>query len=184
MPKQVSENRPEINFSWQGYGGYLLAALPEYGPEGEQKANHFLKPGNSQPRQGLSFPADISWQRAHTDSCHSACTLSCIDLAGGTKENRRMCSDRIADDRSQNTTLRISDGTAEDGSAQIPGGPLTPNAQANPEFAKWWRRWISRVQRMNVRRVREARRVKIERRDNNSRHLRGIPGDAEFKRYL
>lgn len=97
-----------------------------------------------------------------------------------------MHSDRIVDDRSQNTSLRIADGTAEDGATQTPGGPLIPNPQANPEFTKWWRRWISRVHRMNVKRVRETRRVKLERREGNTgaSPVRKLAADAEFKRYL
>ena len=40
--------------------------------------------------------------------------------------------------------------------------------EGNPEFAKWWRRWVSRVQRMSIRRNLPARHARLERPDEVS----------------
>jgi hypothetical protein len=72
-------------------------------------------------------------------------------------------------------------------SAQNQGGDLMGQVQGNPEFTKWWRRWISRVQRMHVRKNLLARRPRIERHDeirHRNPDLKGASRDCEFKRYL
>ena len=60
---------------------------------------------------------------------------------------------------------------------------LIPNSAANPEFAKWWRRWASRVRRISVRKH-PARRIKIDPRDSDPKAARSISAECEFKRYL
>ena len=62
--------------------------------------------------------------------------------------------------------------------------------EGNPEFAKWWRCWVSRVQRMSVRRNLPARHAKFEPRDEVRHHnpdwhgAKAASRDCEFKRYL
>jgi hypothetical protein len=70
------------------------------------------------------------------------------------------------------------------------GGPLIDKVQGNPEFTRWWKRWVSRVQRMSVRKNLSGRRLKLERRDE-TRHrnpdmpaARGTSRECEFKRFL
>ena len=75
------------------------------------------------------------------------------------------------------------------GDAPIQGGDLIENVQGNPEFTKWWMRWVSRVQRMGARRNFPLRpRSRIERHDESRstsrRTARTSPMDCEFKRYL
>jgi hypothetical protein len=62
-------------------------------------------------------------------------------------------------------------------------GPGLPNTEENPEFAKWWKRWVSRAQRISVRRNPWARRKKLE---PPAAHPQAAPAgsaDREFKRY-
>jgi hypothetical protein len=70
------------------------------------------------------------------------------------------------------------------------GGPLIDKVQGNPEFTRWWKRWVSRVQRMGVRKNALGRTLKLERHDQ-TRHrnpdmptARGTSRDCEFKRFL
>ncbi len=58
-----------------------------------------------------------------------------------------------------------------------------PSAQTNPEFAKWWKRWVSRAQRISVKRNPWARK-KIEPPRSNPQAATAISADCEFKRYL
>ena len=51
--------------------------------------------------------------------------------------------------------------------------PLIPNTEENPEFAKWWKRWASRV-----------RRIKIDPPNSDPKAAPLISADCEFKRYL
>ncbi len=72
-------------------------------------------------------------------------------------------------------------------SAQSQGGDVMGKVQGNPEFAKWWKRWMSRVQRMHIRRNLPARRPKFDRPDeirHRNPDLKGASRDCEFKRYL
>ena len=60
-------------------------------------------------------------------------------------------------------------------------------AQTNPEFTKWWRRWVSRVQRMSMKRAPSARRQRadeLRRRNSSLQAYRGTSHDCEFKRHL
>ena len=51
----------------------------------------------------------------------------------------------------------------------------------NPEFAKWWKRWMSRVQRMHIRRNLPARRPKFDRPQSRTAILiSGASRDCEF----
>jgi len=75
------------------------------------------------------------------------------------------------------------------GDAPNQGGDLIDNVRGNPEFTKWWMRWVSRVQRMGARRNFPARgRSRIERpeesRSTSRRTARSSSMDCEFKRYL
>jgi len=75
------------------------------------------------------------------------------------------------------------------GDAPNQGGDLIDNVRDKPEFTKWWMRWVSRVQRMGVRRNFPVRgRSRIERheetRSTSRRTARSSPTDCEFKRYL
>jgi hypothetical protein len=62
--------------------------------------------------------------------------------------------------------------------------PLAPNAEANPEFAKWWRRWVSRVRRISVRKNPPARGIKIDPRNSDPKAARSISAECEFTRFL
>ena len=75
------------------------------------------------------------------------------------------------------------------GDAPNQGGDLIENVQGNPEFTKWWMRWVSRVQRMGARRNFPHRgRSRIERheesRSPSRRTARNSTVDCEFKRYI
>ena len=62
--------------------------------------------------------------------------------------------------------------------------PLIPNTEENPEFAKWWKRWASRVRRISVRKNPPARRIKIDPRSSDPKAARSMAAECEFKRYL
>jgi len=75
------------------------------------------------------------------------------------------------------------------GDAPKQGGDLIDNVRGNPEFTKWWMRWVSRVQRIGARRNFPLRpRSRIERHDESRsttrRTARTSSMDCEFKRYL
>ena len=102
-----------------------------------------------------------------------------------------MYPERIAGDQANGASQKLSAHRVPSGdnNTHNSGGPLIDKVQSNPEFTRWWRRWVSRVQRMNVRRNAPVRRGKLERHeeDNQSRDARGAMaalGDCEFKRYL
>ena len=62
--------------------------------------------------------------------------------------------------------------THDDGGAENMGGSLIDkapgNVRGNPEFAKWWKRWVYRVHRIGLKRNLPARRVKLGRRDETT----------------
>ena len=62
--------------------------------------------------------------------------------------------------------------------------PVTPNMDANPEFAKWWKRWASRVRRISVRKNPPTRGIKIDPPNSNPKAARSIAVECEFKRFL
>ena len=63
--------------------------------------------------------------------------------------------------------------------------PLMPDTQANPEFAKWWKRWASRVRRISVRKNPAARRTTMDPRNSDpTKAAQPISAECEFKRYL
>src|SRR5277367_5170396 len=105
-------------------------------------------------------------------------------------------------ERDPTTFDRSSDGPSEnhkvdDGSKLVPSQSLSemtsksglgdqpasspPNAAANPEFAKWWRRWASRVRRISVRKKPPARRVKMEPPNSDLRSARLVSAECEFE---
>ena len=62
--------------------------------------------------------------------------------------------------------------------------PLIPNTQENPEFAKWWKRWASRVRRISIKKNPRLRRIKIGPPNSDPKAAPLISADCEFKRYL
>ena len=57
--------------------------------------------------------------------------------------------------------------------------------QGNAEFAKWWSRWRSRLQRIAARtKQSQPRKAKPGGTRSVTEPSRRIPGEAEFKRYL
>ncbi|MGA7970538.1 MAG: hypothetical protein WB983_18040 [Terriglobales bacterium] len=59
-----------------------------------------------------------------------------------------------------------NDGSADNHAVPaLPNAP-PPNSNENPEFTKWWRRWVSRV-RLTARRNPAARRFQIGRNNND-----------------
>jgi len=87
-----------------------------------------------------------------------------------------------SNDQSRAIASQQSSETAGYSGVEGQTGPGLPNTQENPEFAKWWKRWVSRAQRISVRRNPWARR-KIK---PPAAHPQGAPAssaDREFKRY-
>jgi hypothetical protein len=97
--------------------------------------------------------------------------------------------DQSSNERPSNEQSKIVSSTPVSASANKSGlenqtAPLMPNAEANPEFAKWWKRWASRVRRISTRRNRPARRIRIDPRNSDLRVAGSIAAECEFKRYL
>jgi hypothetical protein len=62
--------------------------------------------------------------------------------------------------------------------------PLIPTIEENPEFAKWWKRWASRVRRISVKKNPRVRRIKIGPPNSDPKAAPLISGECEFKGYL
>lgn len=86
--------------------------------------------------------------------------------------------DRLKADASQQ-----SSGAATQSRVENQRESSVPSTAANPEFAKWWKRWVSRAQRISVRRNPWARRNKMEAPGSNPQATPAKPADREFKRY-
>ena len=89
-----------------------------------------------------------------------------------------------SNNRSRTITSQHSSVTAGKGGVENQKELLVPNTQANPEFAKWWKRWVSRAQRISLKRNLWARRIKIEPPGATRQAAPANPSDCEFKRYL
>ena len=87
-------------------------------------------------------------------------------------------------DRDSTTFDRSTSDMASKSCLEDQTAPLTPNGAENPEFARWWKRWASRVRRISVRKKPSARRVKIDPPNSNLGPARLISAECEFKRYL
>jgi hypothetical protein len=99
-------------------------------------------------------PPKVTWQ------------VSCIDLQAKDNENKTMYPDRFPSDRlprESSNPLQFRAAT-DDGADNrgVPPLPNPPNSSDNPEFTKWWRRWMSRV-RLTALRNPAARRFHIGR---------------------
>jgi hypothetical protein len=102
----------------------------------------------------------------------------------GSSEDDRSTNDRSSSGSSKIvSSTPLSDGASKNG-LEPQTVPLMPNTGANPEFAKWWRRWASRVRRISVRKNPLARRVKIDPPNSDPKAARLISAECEFKRYL
>ena len=97
-----------------------------------------------------------------------------------------MYRDLTAGERSKDRATAVSARQLQE-AASKPGGenqnePLLPDAQENPEFAKWWRRWMSRVQRIAARRKRPGRRGNTDPRNSDPKVSGALSADCEFRR--
>lgn len=104
--------------------------------------------------------------------------------SGDDRTNDRALTDRASSDSSKiASSTPLGDAASKSGLENQPV-PLTPNIDANPEFAKWWKRWASRVRRISVRKNPPARRIKIDPRSSDPKAARSMAAECEFKRYL
>jgi hypothetical protein len=100
-----------------------------------------------------------------------------------------MYLDATAVDRSKIAPSPLLSDSAGNGGVEDQKGPSPPDTQANPEFAKWWRRWASRVRRISVRRNQSGRGIKLDPRRSDPRNsppkaVQGMSTECEFQRYL
>lgn len=92
--------------------------------------------------------------------------------------------DRSNDQASGDSSKIVSSTPVSESGFEPQTVPLLPDTGANPEFAKWWRRWASRVRRISVRKNPRARRIKIDPPNSDPKASRLISAECEFKRYL
>jgi len=107
-----------------------------------------------------------------------------LSASADDRSNDRSLADQSSTGKSMTvSSMPLSDGASKSG-LENQTIPLIPNIEENPEFAKWWKRWASRVRRISVRKSPLVRRIKIGPPNSDPKAARLISAECEFKRYL